>query len=175
MMLKYNKKKPLIYNTIQLYRKDRIAYLNSLLDNAKNNYFIGVKLVRGAYHQQEIARAKTKNYACPVHTVKRNTDADYDAALELCIKNIKYVSVCAGTHNEESTQRLALLLEKYNLNNNDERVYFSQLLGMSDHISYNLSAANYNVSKYVPYGPVRDVIPYLIRRTEENTSISGQM
>lgn len=175
MMIKYNKQKPLIYNTIQLYRKDRITYLNSLLDHARNNYFVGVKLVRGAYHQQEITRAKTKNYPCPVHTVKTNTDTDYNAAIELCIKNIKHVSVCAGTHNEESTQRLTILLEKYNLNKNDERIYFSQLLGMSDHISYNLSAANYNVSKYVPYGPVREVIPYLIRRAEENTSISGQM
>ena len=175
MMEKYNHKKALIYNTIQLYRKDRIAYFNSLLKRAENNYFIGIKLVRGAYHEQEIARARANNYACPVHTVKVNTDTDYNAALELCIKNIKRVAVCAGTHNEESTQLLTKLLEEYNLNKNDERIYFSQLLGMSDHISYNLSAANYNVSKYVPYGPVRDVLPYLIRRAEENTSITGQM
>ena len=175
MMVKYNKQKPLIYNTIQLYRKDRIAYFNALLKHAENKYFIGIKLVRGAYHEQEIARAKAKNYPCPVHTVKINTDTDYNAALELCIKNIKRVAVCAGTHNEESAQLLTELLEEHNLNKNDERIYFSQLLGMSDHISYNLSVANYNVSKYVPYGPVRDVLPYLIRRAEENTSIAGQM
>jgi proline dehydrogenase len=175
MMEKYNKQKVLIYNTIQLYRKDRIDYLNSFLRRAENNYFIGVKLVRGAYHEQEIARAKANNYPCPVHTIKADTDTDYNAALELCIKNIECVAVCAGTHNEESTQLLTELLEEHNLNKNDERVYFSQLLGMSDHISYNLSEANYNVSKYVPYGPVRDVLPYLIRRAEENTSIAGQM
>ena len=175
MMVKYNKKKPLIYNTIQLYRKDRIAYFNALLKHAKNKYFIGIKLVRGAYHEQEIARAKAKNYPLPVHTVKTNTDTDYNSALELCIKNIKRVAVCAGTHNEKSAQLLADLIEKHNLNKNDERIYFSQLLGMSDHISYNLSVAGYNVSKYVPYGPVRDVLPYLIRRAKENTSIAGQM
>jgi proline dehydrogenase len=99
----------------------------------------------------------------------------YNEALELCIKNIKRVAVCAGTHNEESTRLLTKLLEEHDLNKNDERIYFSQLLGMSDHISYNLSSANYNVSKYVPYGPVRDVLPYLIRRAKENTSIAGQM
>jgi len=175
MMVKYNKQKPLIYNTIQLYRKDRIAYFNALLKRAENKYFIGIKLVRGAYHEQEITRAKAKNYPCPVHTVKINTDTDYNTALELCIKNIKRVAVCAGTHNEESAQLLTELLEGHNLNKNDKRIYFSQLLGMSDHISYNLSAENYNVSKYVPYGPVRDVMPYLIRRAEENTSITGQM
>jgi proline dehydrogenase len=175
MMEKYNKKKPLIYNTIQLYRKDRMSYLNSLLNRSKNNYFIGIKLVRGAYHEQEIERAKANNYACPVHTIKEDTDTDYNRALELCIKNIEHVGICAGTHNEKSVTLLTSLIEENNLNKNDERICFSQLLGMSDHISYNLSAENYNVSKYVPYGPVTDVIPYLIRRAEENTSISGQM
>ena len=175
MMKKYNTKKALIYNTIQLYRKDRITYLNSLLERSENKFFIGLKLVRGAYHEQEIARAKTKNYPYPVHTLKANTDTDYNTALETCIINIARVSVCAGTHNENSAQLLADLMEENGLNKNDDRVYFSQLLGMSDHISYNLSVANYNVSKYVPYGPVKDVMPYLIRRAEENTSIAGQM
>jgi len=175
MMKKYNTKKALIYNTIQLYRKDRITYLNSLLERSENKFFIGLKLVRGAYHEQEIARAKTKNYPYPVHTLKANTDTDYNTALETCITNIARVSVCAGTHNENSAQLLADLMEENGLNKNDDRVYFSQLLGMSDHISYNLSVANYNVSKYVPYGPVKDVMPYLIRRAEENTSIAGQM
>ena len=175
MMLKYNTKKALIYNTIQLYRNDRITYLNSLLERSENKFFVGLKLVRGAYHEQEIARAKTKNYPYPVHTIKANTDTDYNTALETCIKNIDRVSVCAGTHNENSAQLLADLIKEHGLNKNDDRIYFSQLLGMSDHISYNLSVENYNVSKYVPYGPVKDVMPYLIRRAEENTSISGQM
>ena len=175
MMVKYNTKKALIYNTIQLYRNDRITYLNSLLERSENKFFVGFKLVRGAYHEQEIARAKTKNYPCPVHTLKANTDTDYKTALKTCIKNIDRVSVCAGTHNENSAQLLADLMEEHGLNKDDDRIYFSQLLGMSDHISYNLSVANYNVSKYVPYGPVKDVMPYLIRRAEENTSIAGQM
>ncbi|CAI8360636.1 MAG: Bifunctional protein PutA [Cryomorphaceae bacterium] len=175
MMVKYNTKKALIFNTIQLYRNDRLTYLNSLLERSENNFFIGIKLVRGAYHEQEIERAKTKNYPCPVHTLKKWTDTDYDTALETCIKNISRISVCAGTHNENSTQFLANLMKENGLNKNDNRIYFSQLLGMSDHISYNLSAANYNVSKYVPYGPVKDVMPYLVRRAEENTSIAGQM
>ena len=175
MMAKYNTKKALIYNTIQLYRNDRITYLNTLLERSEDKFFVGIKLVRGAYHEQEIARSKAKNYPCPVHTLKANTDTDYNTALETCIKNIARVSVCAGTHNENSTQLLANLMENHGIPKNDERVYFSQLLGMSDHISYNLSVANYNASKYVPYGPVKDVMPYLIRRAEENTSIAGQM
>ena len=175
MMVKYNTNKSLIFNTIQLYRNDRLTYLNSLLERSKDNFFVGIKLVRGAYHEQEIERAKTKNYPCPVHKLKKNTDNDYNTALKICIQNISRISVCAGTHNEKSTQFLANLMKENGLNKNDNRIYFSQLLGMSDHISYNLSAANYNVSKYVPYGPVKDVMPYLIRRAEENTSIAGQM
>ena len=175
MMQKYNTKKTLIYNTIQLYRNDRVTYLNALLERSENKFFVGLKLVRGAYHEQEIARAKSKNYPCPVHTIKTNTDTDYNTALKICIQNIDRVSVCAGTHNEDSAQLLADLMEKNGLSKNDDRIYFSQLLGMSDHISYNLSVAIYNVSKYVPYGPVKDVMPYLIRRAEENTSIAGQM
>lgn len=175
MMQKYNTKKALIYNTIQLYRNDRVTYLNSILERSENKFFVGLKLVRGAYHEQEIARAKSKNYPCPVHTIKANTDKDYNTALKTCIQNIDRVSVCAGTHNENSAQILANLLEEHGLSKNDDRIYFSQLLGMSDHISYNLSKADYNVSKYVPYGPIKDVMPYLIRRAEENTSIAGQM
>ena len=175
MMVKYNTKKALIYNTIQLYRNDRIAYLKSLLDRAENKFFVGIKLVRGAYHDQEITRSKEKKYPCPVHLKKSDTDKDYNQALNICINNIDRLAFCAGTHNEDSTQLLANLLDEKGIRKNDDRIYFSQLLGMSDHISYNLSIANYNVSKYVPYGPVKDVMPYLIRRAEENTSISGQM
>ena len=175
MMVKYNTKKALIYNTIQLYRNDRIAYLNCLLERSENKFFVGIKLVRGAYHEQEIERAKKNNYPCPVHLKKSDTDKEYNQALNICINNIDRTAICAGTHNEDSSQLLANLLKQKGIEKNDDRIYFSQLLGMSDHISYNLSVANYNVSKYVPYGPVKDVMPYLIRRAEENTSIAGQM
>jgi len=176
MMLKFNKNKAYIFNTIQLYRTDRYKYLEQLIKAGRSKHiYIGVKLVRGAYHEQEIQRALEKNLACPVHILKENTDKDYDDALELCIKNIDLVSVCAGTHNENSSKKLINLIENYNIRKDDDRIYFSQLLGMSDNISYNTSKAGFNVAKYVPYGPVKDVIPYLIRRAEENTSISGQM
>lgn len=176
MMHKFNKENTLIFNTVQLYRNDRIKYLQNLLDDArKNNFMIGVKLVRGAYHEKEIDRAKKMHYKCPVHKIKKNTDNDFNKALEICIKNIDVVSICAGTHNEESSKYLVKLLKQYNISKNDKRVYFSQLLGMSDHISYNAARQGLNVAKYVPYGPIRDVLPYLIRRAEENTSIAGQM
>jgi proline dehydrogenase len=176
MMRKFNTKKAWIFNTLQLYRNDRITYLEDLLANAnKNNFFIGLKLVRGAYHEQEIERSKEMGYPCPVHKIKKNTDTDYNKALEICIENIDIVSVCAGTHNEKSSKLLINLLEKYNISKNDKRVYFSQLLGMSDHISYNAAKKGFNVAKYVPYGPIKDVLPYLIRRAKENTSITGQM
>ncbi|KRO54031.1 MAG: hypothetical protein ABR79_02170 [Cryomorphaceae bacterium BACL11 MAG-121001-bin54] len=176
MMQKFNTKQAWIFNTLQLYRNDRVAYLEILLANArKNNFFIGLKLVRGAYHEQEIKRAKEMDYPCPVHTIKENTDKDYNKALSLCIKNIDIISVCAGTHNEDSSALLINLLENHNISKDDKRVYFSQLLGMSDHISYNAAKKGFNVAKYVPYGPVKDVLPYLIRRAEENTSIAGQM
>ena len=132
-------------------------------------------MVRGAYHEQEIARAERFNYPCPVHRKKADTDKDFDLAQKFCVENIDYISFCSATHNEKSAAYLTNLIQENNLDKKDKRIIFSQLLGMSDHISYNLSAANYNVSKYVPYGPVKDVIPYLIRRAEENTSISGQM
>lgn len=176
MMIKYNKNKAYIFNTIQLYRVDRIKYLNDLIEIAKKkDFFIGVKLVRGAYHEKEIQRSIEKNITCPVHRTKDNTDIDYNTALKICIKNIDLISICAGTHNEDSSLRLVNLLEKHNVDKDDDRVYFSQLLGMSDNISYNAAQSGFNVAKYVPYGPVKDVIPYLIRRAEENTSISGQM
>ena len=176
MMQKFNKNEAWIYNTLQLYRNDRVDHLEMLLKLAtEERFFVGLKLVRGAYHEQEIERAKEKGYNCPVHTIKENTDIDYNKALTLCIENIDFVSVCAGTHNEESSALLVELLNKHNISKDDKRVYFSQLLGMSDHISYNAAKEGFNVVKYVPYGPVKDVLPYLIRRAEENTSIAGQM
>jgi len=176
MMKKFNTKEVWVFNTLQLYRNDRVLYLEKLLTNAReNNFLIGLKLVRGAYHEQEIERAKEKGYPCPVHTIKKNTDTDYNKALTLCIENIDIVSVCAGTHNEESSSLLINLLDKHKISKDDKRIYFSQLLGMSDHISYNAAKQGFNVAKYVPYGPVNDVIPYLTRRAKENTSIAGQM
>jgi proline dehydrogenase len=176
MMQKYNKDKAWVFNTLQLYRIDRIAHLEYLLNKAiKEKFFIGLKLVRGAYHEKEIQRSKEKSYACPVHQIKYKTDEDYNKALSICIKHISIISICAGTHNEDSSTLLINLLEKHNLSNDDRKVYFSQLLGMSDHISYNAAIKGFNVAKYVPYGPVKDLLPYLIRRAKENTSISGQI
>ena len=176
MMRKFNKGGCWIYNTIQMYRKDRINYLNNIIEiSIKEKFILGLKIVRGAYHQREIERSKEKGYPTPVHLNKVDTDKDYNDALKICIKNSNNISICAGTHNENSSLLLTKLMKENGFNKNDKRFYFSQLLGMSDHISYNLSKNGYNVAKYVPYGPVKEVMPYLIRRAEENTSISGQM
>lgn len=176
MMKKYNLKQVIVYNTLQFYRKDRLQYLNKLLEYAKNkNFKLGIKLVRGAYHNQEIARAKEMNYECPVYKKKDKTDYDYNKALDMCIKNLNQVSICLGTHNEGSILHLINLMKEYNIGKDDKRISFSQLYGMSDHITYNLVKHGYNTTKYVPYGPVKEVIPYLIRRAEENKSITGQM
>ena len=176
MMRKFNKDGCWIYNTVQMYRKDRIKYLNNIIKiSMEEKFFLGLKIVRGAYHQREIERSKEKGYPTPVHLNKVDTDRDYNDALKICIKNSNSISICAGTHNEKSSLLLTKLMKENGFNKNDKRFYFSQLLGMSDHISYNLSKNGYNVAKYVPYGPVKEVMPYLIRRAEENTSISGQM
>ncbi|HXB41842.1 MAG TPA: proline dehydrogenase family protein [Bacteroidia bacterium] len=172
---KFNKEKAIIYNTYQLYRHDRFVYLEQCIKHAKeNNYHIGAKLVRGAYMEKERKRAVEMGYPSPIQSNKNESDKDYNLALELCIENLAYVSVCAGTHNEQSSLILVDLMAKNNIAKDDKRVYFSQLLGMSDHISYNLSVAGYNVAKYVPYGPVKEVLPYLLRRAKENTSVKGQ-
>lgn len=171
----FNKEKAIIYNTYQLYRHDRLVYLEECIKHAKtNNYHIGAKLVRGAYMEKERKRAKEMEYPSPIQPDKESSDKDYNYALELCVKNIDCVSICAGTHNEKSSLLLVDLMTKHGIKPNDKRIYFSQLLGMSDHISYNLSLAGYNVAKYVPYGPVKEVLPYLLRRAQENTSVKGQ-
>ncbi len=175
MMLQFNREKAIIYNTIQLYLKSGYPYLQKLIDKAKkNNFFVGVKLVRGAYLEKERKRAKEMGYTDPTQPNKEATDNHFDLSLRLCIENIQIVSLCAGTHNEKSSQLLAQLIQEKNLSPQDSRIFFAQLLGMSDHISYNLAHHGYNVAKYVPYGPVSDVIPYLFRRAEENTSVKGQ-
>ncbi len=175
MIQKYNSKSAIIFNTIQLYRHDRLDYLKKLhLQCQQSNSFLGVKLVRGAYMEKEREKSESLDYIDPIHVSKADTDRDYDLALKFCIENIKTISICAGTHNEQSSLYLTNLMKDFSLNNDDSRIYFAQLLGMSDHISFNLSKNGYNVAKYVPYGPIKEVLPYLIRRAEENTSVSGQ-
>ena len=175
MMQKYNKERAIVFNTVQLYRHDRLSFLTNAIDEARNNgYHYGVKLVRGAYMEKERARAKEKGYTSPIQPDKVASDNDFDKALDLVVTNIDIVSVCAGSHNEKSSLLLTELMKKNNIDKFDKRVYFAQLLGMSDHISYNLSHAGYNVAKYVPYGPVKEVMPYLLRRADENTSVAGQ-
>ena len=175
MIFKYNIESAIVYNTIQLYRHDRFHYMKGLiLRCSSNNKFLGLKLVRGAYMEKERERATKLNYNDPIHKDKESTDYDFSIAVEYCLKNIDFVSLCLGTHNEKSVLHLINLMIDYSLRKNDSRIYFAQLLGMSDHISYNLAEQGYNVAKYVPYGPIYEVIPYLIRRAEENTSVSGQ-
>lgn len=175
MMKKYNSKQAIVYNTIQLYRWDRLAYLKELKAKAENESFkIGLKLVRGAYLEKERERAAKMGYEDPMQKTKENTDKDFDIATKFCFDNINLISFCCATHNEKSTQYLAQLMKENNHPNNEQKICFAQLLGMSDHISMNMAKLGYNVAKYVPYGPVKEVIPYLIRRAEENTSIAGQ-
>ena len=175
MMRKYNSEKAIVYNTLQMYRWDRIAFLKQSYADAENgNYYLGLKIVRGAYMEKERERAEELGYSSPIQKDKISCDKDYDLALAYCINHIDKISLCAGTHNEESSLKLIDLMKEYNILKDDKRVYFSQLLGMSDHISFNLADKGYNVVKYMPYGPVKLVMPYLIRRAQENTSISGQ-
>ncbi|MBC7865582.1 MAG: proline dehydrogenase family protein [Bacteroidia bacterium] len=174
-MAKFNKESAIVYNTFQLYRKDRLDFLKRTFEKADAEHFhIGAKLVRGAYMEKERARAIEKGYPSPIQDSKENSDRDYNKALEFCLEHIESFGLCAGTHNENSSKILVELMQKKNIANGDKRIYFSQLLGMSDHISYNLTLAGYNVAKYVPYGPVKDVLPYLMRRARENTSVKGQ-
>ncbi|WP_317900082.1 proline dehydrogenase family protein [Aurantibacillus circumpalustris] len=174
-MLAYNRTKAIVYNTFQLYRSDRLEFLKKSIQQGKtNSYHVGAKLVRGAYMEKERKRAMDKAYPSPIQSTKEKSDDDYNAALRLCIDNIAVMGLCAGTHNEKSSLILVELMHEKKISPSDPRIYFSQLLGMSDHISFNLSLNGYNVAKYVPYGPIKDVMPYLIRRAQENTSVKGQ-
>ena len=176
MMMQFNRERAIVYNTIQLYRHDRLDFLKQSHQHAvANNYILGEKLVRGAYMEKERKRAADKGLPSPIQPDKATSDRDYDAALKFCVEHLSQISICAGTHNEQSSLALLHLLLQNQISPTDKRVYFSQLLGMSDHISFNLAKAGYNVCKYVPYGPVKAVLPYLMRRAQENTSISGQM
>lgn len=174
-MRKHNSERAIVYNTVQLYRHDRLAYLQTLTSTAEaEGWHVGVKLVRGAYMEKERQRAADRGYASPIQPDKAATDRDFNAAMRWCVEHINHVSFCAGSHNEESNALLAQCLVESGLDANDQRVWSAQLLGMSDHISFNLSQAGFNVAKYVPFGPIRETIPYLIRRAEENSSVAGQ-
>ena len=175
MMQKYNKRQPVIFNTLQMYRWDRLSYLKRLQKRAsKEGFYVGVKLVRGAYMEKENERAVAMDYPTPICKSKKNTDENYNKAVRFIVDNIDIISIFEGTHNEASTEILLNLMKEKGLKTNDARIWFGQLYGMSDTITYNLAAKGYNVAKYLPFGPVKDVMPYLIRRAEENTSIAGQ-
>lgn len=176
MMEKFNVEKPIVFNTIQLYRTGALEYLkNSHAEAKTKGYVYAVKLVRGAYMEKERERAEEMDYPSPIQPDKEATDRDYDRAVEYCLENIGDLAFVAATHNERSTELLVKQMRRRDLAPNDPRIFFSQLFGMSDNLSYILAKNGYNVSKYVPYGPVKDAIPYLIRRAKENTSVMGQM
>ncbi|MFH0759547.1 MAG: proline dehydrogenase family protein [Bacteroidota bacterium] len=175
MMRKYNTLKAIVFNTYQMYRHDRIGVLEGDIATArKEKFFLGAKFVRGAYMERERERARKLRYLDPIQPDKESTDRDFNLALKISMDNLDVVSIFNGTHNEYSSMYLADLMMELKTDPSDTRVWFSQLYGMSEHISFNLAAAGFNVAKYVPYGPVRFVLPYLMRRVEENTSVKGQ-
>jgi proline dehydrogenase len=175
MMEKFNKNSVIIYNTFQMYRVDMLGNLTNAIKSAKDqHYFLGVKLVRGAYLEKERQRSHEENYSEPLHKNKHDTDRDFNAAVDLCLHKLETVYFCVGTHNEESCVLLCDKMNALGISTNHPQIHFAQLLGMSDNISYNLAHFGYNVAKYVPYGPIESVMPYLFRRAEENSSIAGQ-
>lgn len=175
MMEIFNKEKPVVYNTIQLYRHDRLHFLKLSHRIARQkNFILAVKLVRGAYMEKERARAIQKGVQSPIHISKQGTDTDYNAAVAFCIENIENIACIVASHNEASCLLAEQLMEKKGLFLNHPHLHFSQLYGMSDHISFNLAKAGFSVSKYLPFGPLKEVIPYLMRRAQENSSVSGQ-
>ncbi|MEO2061454.1 MAG: proline dehydrogenase family protein [Christiangramia sp.] len=175
MMRKYNKEKVLIYNTLQCYRWDRLEYLKNLHEKAKKEGFkIGAKIVRGAYMEKENARAKKLGYPTPICESKEATDVNFNSVMSYCLNHLDDINVFIGTHNEVSNYLALQIMEDRGIDHDDPRIWFSQLFGMSDHLSYNLARKEYNAVKLVPFGPVRDVVPYLLRRAQENTSVKGQ-
>lgn len=176
LMTQYNKEYAVVCNTVQLYRTDRLAYLEKEIAKAKaQNYFYGIKLVRGAYMEKENLRAAENAYVSPIHKSKKASDKDFNAAINLCLENIENTVCCIATQSEESCYYAMKIMEQKSITPNHPNVCFSQLYGMGDNISFNLANLGYNAYKYLPYGPVKDVIPYLIRRAQENTSVNGQM
>lgn len=175
MMEKYNKESPIVFNTLQCYRWDRLEYLKEQHKKAQaKGYKVAYKVVRGAYMEKENDRAEEKEYPTPICESKQVTDTNFDAVMKYIIDHLEDISLFIGTHNENSNYLGMDLLESKGIAKTDTRVWFGQLYGMSDHISYNLASEGYNVAKYIPFGPVKDVMPYLIRRAEENTSVAGQ-
>jgi proline dehydrogenase len=175
MMEKYNKTTAVVYNTIQLYRHDRLSFLKDSLDAAnEKNFLLGAKLVRGAYMEKERKRAADKKLPDPIQTSKENTDKDYNTAVEFCIKNITTIAFIVASHNEKSNLYTTQLMDRNGLSHNHSHIHFSQLYGMSDNITFNLAKNGFSVSKYLPFGPIDDVIPYLMRRARENSSVAGQ-
>ena len=175
MMCNYNKERAIVYNTIQTYRWDRLDYVKALHERSKKeNFKLGVKIVRGAYMEKERERAEDKGYASPICKDKLTTDENFDNTMKYVFQNLNDIALFIGTHNENSCYLAMQLMSDKNIQKNADEVWFGQLYGMSDHISFNLASHGYNVAKYVPFGPVKDVMPYLIRRAEENTSVAGQ-
>jgi proline dehydrogenase len=175
IMDEYNKTKLVIYNTVQLYRHDRLSFLYKMHEaSIERNFLMGVKLVRGAYMEKERARAEEKGYPSPIQPDKKATDKDYDEAVRFCINNMEKIAVIVATHNEKSNYLATQLLEENHLSFQHAHIHFSQLYGMSDNITYNLAKAGCSVSKYLPFGPINDVVPYMMRRAQENTSVKGQ-
>jgi len=175
MMASFNKEKVSVYNTVQLYRHDRLSFLKDMLEAAiLKDFVLGVKLVRGAYMEKERARALEKNYLSPIHVDKETTDRDYNAGIAFCIDHFDHIAAIVASHNDYSNLYAVKLLKEKGLACDHPHIHFSQLFGMSDHITFNLAKAGCSVSKYLPFGPIEDVIPYLMRRAEENSSLSGQ-
>ena len=175
MMEQYNKEKAVVFNTFQLYRNDRLKFLKDSHEAAEQrNFILGAKLVRGAYMEKERKRAMEMKYSSPIHINKDSTDLDYNVALEFCINRIKRVSLVIASHNEKSNLHTTHLLDGKGIAHNNPHIHFSQLYGMSDNITFNLAKAGFSVSKYLPFGPIKDVIPYLMRRAQENSSVAGQ-
>ncbi len=175
LMKKYNKDKVIVYNTVQLYRQDRLAFLKNNLNLAReNNYMLGMKLVRGAYMEKENKRADKLSYTTPIHLSKEATDHDFNEAVAFCLTNREFISTIIASHNESSNLMATKKLIDLSIQADHPHVHFSQLYGMSDNLTFNLSDAGFNASKYLPFGPIEEVIPYLMRRAEENSSISGQ-
>lgn len=176
MMIRYNEERAVVYNTFQMYRKDRLQFLKNSHQKALiDGYILGAKLVRGAYMVKERTRAEEMSYPSPIHDNKQNTDVSYNDGLKYCIKHVDSISSCNASHNVDSNYLYAKLIEEYNIPKNHPHVNFCQLYGMSDNITFNLASAGYNTGKYVPYGAVKEVIPYLIRRAQENASVVGDM
>jgi proline dehydrogenase len=175
MMTDFNRERAVVFTTAQLYRHDRLAFIKDLASRAEEgDYIVGVKLVRGAYMEKERERAEKNSYPSPIQVDKAATDSDFDLAVEFCLDNLDRVNLFCGSHNEKSNIKLCEMMKERGLSSDDNRITFSQLLGMSDPITFNLAAHGYNVAKYVPYGPIREAMPYLIRRAKENTSVAGQ-